>query len=56
MLSFKCSDIGMDCDFEVTAETEDELMPKIAEHGDKAHDMKTIPPDVMEKVKQAIKE
>ena len=55
MPSFKCKDIGMDCAFEATAETEDELMKKIAEHASEAHNMKTIPPDVMEKVKDAIK-
>ena len=55
MPSFKCKDIGMDCRFETTANTEGELMKKIAEHGSQAHDMKTIPPEVMEKVKKAIK-
>ena len=45
----------MACDFEATAETEDELVKKIAEHARKAHNMETIPPDVMEKVKKAIK-
>ncbi len=55
MPSFKCRDIGMNCNFEVTAKTEDELMKKIAEHAGKAHNMKPIPPDVMAKVKKAIK-
>ena len=55
MPSFKCKDIGMSCGFETTAKTEDELMKKIAEHASKAHNMKTIPPDMMEKVKKAIK-
>ena len=55
MPSFRCKDIGMVCDFEATAETEDELMKKIAEHAREAHNMETIPPDVMEKVKKAIK-
>ena len=32
MPSFKCRDIGMACDFEVTAKTQDELMKKVAEH------------------------
>ncbi len=55
MLSFKCRDIGMACDFEATAKTRDALMKKISEHASKAHDMKTIPPEMMEKVKKAIK-
>lgn len=55
MPSFKCRDIGMDCDFEATAETVDELMKKIAEHAKSAHNMETIPSDLLEKVKSAIK-
>ena len=55
MPSFKCRDTGMSCGFEATAKTEDELMKKIAAHAEKAHNMKTIPPDVMAKVKKAIK-
>ena len=55
MPSFKCKDTGMICGFEATAKTEDELMKKIAEHASKAHNMKTIPADVMSKVKKAIK-
>jgi predicted small metal-binding protein len=55
MPSFKCKDTGMACPFETTAKTEAELMTKIAEHARKAHGMKTIPPDLMEKVKKAIK-
>ncbi len=55
MPTFKCSDIGMVCSFETSADTEAELMAKIAEHAKEVHDMKTIPPDMMEKVKKAIK-
>ena len=56
MPSIKCKDVGLDCDFEVAADTEDELMKKIAEHAAEVHDMKTIPPEVIEKVKRAIEE
>ena len=55
MPSFRCRDIGVSCEFEATAKTEDELMKKIAEHARKAHNMKTIPPDMMENVKKAVK-
>ena len=56
MLSFKCKDVGLDCQWEAMAETEDELMQKIAEHAAEEHDMNAIPPDMMAKVKEAIKE
>jgi predicted small metal-binding protein len=55
MPSFACKDLGMKCDWKVTGKTEGEIMPKIAEHAAKVHNMKTIPPDMMEKVKKAIK-
>jgi predicted small metal-binding protein len=56
MPSFKCKDIGMDCPFEASAPTEDELMKKIAQHAKEAHGMETVPPETMEKIKKAIKE
>jgi len=38
-----------------SAPTESELMTKIAEHAKTAHKMDPIPPDVMVKVKAAVK-
>ena len=55
MPSFKCKDLGMACPFEATAKSEDELMSKIKKHAAQAHDMKEIPPDMMEKIKKVIK-
>ena len=56
MPSIKCKDIGMECGFELKDEDRDELMQILALHAEKTHNMKTIPPDVMQKVQQAIKE
>jgi predicted small metal-binding protein len=53
--SIKCKDIGMKCGFEVKVESQDELMQILALHAEKTHNMKTIPPDVMQKVQKAIK-
>jgi predicted small metal-binding protein len=53
--SFRCGDIGMKCDFEAIARTEEEPMKKIADHAGKVHGMKTVPSDVMKKIKKAIK-
>jgi len=55
MPSFKCKDAGMKCKFEVKTENQDELLPIIAVHAEKSHNMKEIPADTMEKVKKAIK-
>ena len=55
MPSFRCKDMAMDCPFEATAKTEDELMKKIAEHAKTVHKIGKIPPDMLAKVKKAIK-
>ncbi|MDD1718959.1 MAG: DUF1059 domain-containing protein [Methanoregulaceae archaeon] len=55
MPSFACKDIGMTCGFETNAPTEAELMKKIAEHAKTVHSMETVPPDVMAKIRKAIK-
>jgi predicted small metal-binding protein len=53
---FLCKDIGMDCPFEAHAETEEELMQQIAEHGKTVHGITEVTPDLMEKVKQNIQD
>ncbi len=55
MPSFKCKDIGMKCKFEVKTQNQDEIVPIIAMHASKSHSMPDIPPEIMEKVKKAIK-
>ena len=55
MASFKCKDVGMKCGFEVKDENQDELMSIIALHAEKSHNMKDAPPEMMEKIKKAIK-
>jgi predicted small metal-binding protein len=53
--SLKCRDIGMACNLSASAKTEAELMTKITEHASKMHNLKQMSPDMMEKVKKAIK-
>ena len=54
MPSFKCKDLGWNCDFKVNDGNQEELLHIIGHHFEKTHDMKTIPPDMMEKIKKAI--
>jgi predicted small metal-binding protein len=56
MKRFACKDIGMSCGFVANAETEKELLDKVAEHARKAHNMQTIDNATMAKIKAAIKE
>ncbi len=53
--SFKCRDIGMDCGFETSSNERDSLMTNIGNHAREAHNMETIPKEVLEKVQGAIK-
>lgn len=54
--SIKCLDVGVDCAFEARAETEAELMKKIAEHARTKHNITEIPPELVQKVKAAIRD
>lgn len=54
--SIKCSDAGSDCGWAATAESEDELMGKVAEHAKADHKDMEITPEVVEKIKSLIKE
>ena len=51
----RCKDVGMDCDFEARAETEEEILKQAAAHAAATHDMQEIPPDVLAKVRAAIR-
>ena len=51
-----CRDVGVDCDFEARAETEEELFQILTEHAKNDHGMEGIPPELVEKVRAAIRE
>ena len=52
----ECSATGMDCGFVARGENVDQVMAQVAEHARTEHGMKTIPSEVVEKVKAAIHE
>jgi predicted small metal-binding protein len=43
------------CAFEIRAESEEEVMRLVADHGKKIHNMTNVSPDVAAKIKAAIK-
>ena len=53
MKQVKCGDLGFDCDHEVTAETEEELLQKVAEHAQTVHNLE-VTPEIVEQVKGVI--
>jgi predicted small metal-binding protein len=54
MKKFACRDAGMNCDFQATGNTDEEIMEKCMEHGRTAHNMKLSPQD-QQKMKRLIK-
>jgi predicted small metal-binding protein len=53
-LNFRCSDVGpKNCDWQVSGNSEEEIMPKIEQHGREKHHM-TIDENTKQKVRGAI--
>lgn len=51
-----CHDIVAGCGFKAHAESEDELLQKVAQHAREAHGVTEVTPDLLTKVKAAIRE
>jgi predicted small metal-binding protein len=51
----RCRDVGADCDYVVRGKTEEEIFRKAAEHAMTAHNMEKIPPELIEKAREAIR-
>ena len=52
---FGCSDVGVNCNWTTTADSEEDIMIKIKEHAKNVHGFNEIPQDLADKVKSAIK-
>lgn len=52
----RCTDVVPGCSYEARADTEGELMQKIAQHVREAHDMESVPPEVAQMVKNKIRD
>ncbi|BDC19902.1 DUF1059 domain-containing protein [Acidianus sp. HS-5] len=54
--TFSCADIGMNCGFEVmNAGSEEELLEMLKIHAKMDHGITSIPPELVDKIKKAIK-
>jgi len=56
MKQVRCGDIVPGCDFKARAETEPELLQKVAEHAREVHGIKEVTPDLLTQVKANITE
>jgi predicted small metal-binding protein len=56
MVTFRCSDIGEDCQYETSCETQYELVRKITTHIHDIHQAEALPPNMLLKIKNAIQQ
>ncbi len=54
--TYTCRDVGVDCDWKTSAETEDEIMGAIKGHAAEIHPGIELTPELVEKVRGAIKD
>ena len=56
MKRIACGDVVPGCSFTAEAETEDQLMEKVAAHAKEAHGITVITPELVEQVRSQITE
>lgn len=56
MKVLRCRDVGPNCDWEARGATVEEIMQQAAVHAKAAHGMASIPPEMAEQVKAAIRD
>ena len=56
MKEIACGDVVPGCDFVARAETESELLRKVAAHAREAHGIRDVTPELIEQVKSKIQD
>ena len=51
-----CGDVTPGCNYEIRGESDHDVLRKAAEHAKKDHHMETMPPEILSKVKSAIRD
>ena len=54
--TYTCRDVGADCDWKTSGETEDEVMANIGEHAAQIHPDIELTPELVAAVRGAIKD
>lgn len=52
----RCRDVGFDCDAEVRASSEDEVMAQVAQHAREVHGVEEVPDEVVARALAAIRD
>ena len=53
--SFTCRDVGAECDWKTTAETEDEILAEVQKHAAEVHPTLELTPELVDAVRAPIK-
>ena len=56
MKAVNCRDVGVDCEFVARGETVEDVLRQCGEHARSAHGYADVPPELVDKVKAAIRE
>jgi predicted small metal-binding protein len=51
----RCRDVGLDCDFEASGNTEEEVLQQASAHARTVHQIADMPPELAAKVRGAIR-
>jgi predicted small metal-binding protein len=51
----RCRDVGLNCDFQTRADTEEEVLRQAATHARTDHQITNMPPELAAKVRAAIR-
>jgi len=54
--SISCADAGADCSWSASAETEEQILEKVAQHAKDKHPELEVTPELVSKIKSLIKE
>jgi predicted small metal-binding protein len=52
----RCRDVGFNCEGVVRGQTEEEVLGKVAAHAKSAHNVETVTDEMVQKVRQVIRE
>ena len=52
----RCREVGFDCDGVVRAETEEEVLRQVAAHAKAVHQIETVTPEIVAKVRAVMRE
>ena len=52
---FHCKDVGYDCEWQLTGNSEDEMLPKIEQHAAEVHNLTHFKAEAEQHVREAIR-